>query len=110
MLKNTIFFMNRYPKRKKIISACGSIQKIKILWLMFKIKAINFCRETNVSTDSCSNGCSVSTVRWKTDLVKTSKLDEFPSVANVVMDTTCFGRGSGVMVFMDGLTGQTLYK
>ena len=42
--------------------------------------------------------------------MKPSKLDEFPSVANVVMDTTYFGRGFGVMVFMDGLTGQTLYK
>jgi hypothetical protein len=35
---------------------------------------------------------------------------EFPSVVNVLMDTTYFGRKFGVMVFMDSFTGQVLYK
>lgn len=33
----------------------------------------------------------------------------FPEVANVLMDTTYFGRKLGVMVFKDSITGQVLY-
>ena len=34
----------------------------------------------------------------------------FPSVVNVTMDTTYFGRKFGVMVFRDSITGQYLFK
>lgn len=34
----------------------------------------------------------------------------FPKVANVLMDTTYFGRTFGVMVFKDSLTNQVLHK
>lgn len=34
----------------------------------------------------------------------------FPKLANVLMDTTYFGRSFGVMVFKDSLTGQVMYK
>ena len=34
----------------------------------------------------------------------------FPKVANVLMDTTYFGRTFGVMVFKDSLTNQILHK
>ncbi len=35
---------------------------------------------------------------------------QFSSVANVLMDTTYFGRKLGVMVFKDSIGGQILYK
>jgi hypothetical protein len=38
------------------------------------------------------------------------KRDEFSGVAVVVMDTTYFGRGFGVMVFKNSLDGIVLYK
>ena len=34
----------------------------------------------------------------------------FPSVANVLIDTTYFGKAFGVMVFKDSITGQILFK
>jgi hypothetical protein len=34
----------------------------------------------------------------------------FPKLANVLMDTTYFGRSFGVMVFKDSLTGQVMHK
>ncbi len=55
-------------------------------------------------------GCSVKTVQRKLDTVKTKKECTFSSVANVLMDTTYFGRKLGVMVFKDSLSGQILYK
>ena len=55
-------------------------------------------------------GCSVKTIQRKLDTVKTSKESVFCSVANVLMDTTYFGRKFGVMVFKDSLSGQILYK
>ena len=36
--------------------------------------------------------------------------DEFSGVAVVIMDTTYFGRGFGVMVFKNSLDGIVLYK
>lgn len=44
------------------------------------------------------------------DAVETSKETTFNSVANVLMDTTYFGRTFGVMVFKDSLSGQILHK
>jgi predicted Na+-dependent transporter len=38
------------------------------------------------------------------------KKTSFPSVANVLMDTTYFGRKFGVMVFKDSLSGTILFK
>jgi hypothetical protein len=35
---------------------------------------------------------------------------QFERVVNVLMDTTYFGRGFGVMVFRDSISGQFLYK
>ena len=44
------------------------------------------------------------------DQVSIGKNDHFEKVVNVVMDTTYFGRGFGVMVFKDSISGQFLYK
>ena len=54
--------------------------------------------------------CSTKTVQRKIDVVKVETQSTFPSVANVLMDTTYFGRAFGVMVFKDSLTGQILFK
>ena len=48
-------------------------------------------------------------MRWLDSAVIT-KRDEFSGVAVVVMDTTYFGRGFGVMVFKNSLDGVVLYK
>jgi len=42
--------------------------------------------------------------------VKTERETTFPSTANVLMDTTYFGRSFGVMVFKDSISGQILLK
>jgi hypothetical protein len=55
-------------------------------------------------------GCSARTVQRHIDKAPTLKSSEFPSVVNVLMDTTYFGRKFGVMVFMDSFSGQVLYK
>ncbi|NCX96262.1 MAG: hypothetical protein EBX41_07590 [Chitinophagia bacterium] len=55
-------------------------------------------------------GCSVKTIQRKIDSVQTERQTTFLSVANVVMDTTYFGRKLGVMVFKDSLTGTILLK
>lgn len=44
------------------------------------------------------------------DKVQIIKRKEFSAVAIVVMDTTYFGRGFGVMVFKNSLDGVVLYK
>jgi hypothetical protein len=54
--------------------------------------------------------CSVKTIQRKIDSVKISQSNNFASIANVLMDTTYFGRKFGVMVFKDSLGGQVLYK
>jgi len=54
--------------------------------------------------------CSTKTIQRKIDLVKTECKTTFPSVVNVLMDTTYFGRKFGVMVFKDSITGQILFK
>lgn len=54
--------------------------------------------------------CSTKTIQRKIDLVKTHRKTTFPNIANVLMDTTYFGRNFGVMVFKDSITGQILHK
>jgi DNA-directed RNA polymerase subunit RPC12/RpoP len=54
--------------------------------------------------------CSAKTIQRKIDTVKTKRETVFPSAANVLMDTTYFGRKFGVMVFKDSLSGRFLYK
>ena len=55
-------------------------------------------------------GCSTKTIQRKIDAVITARQTTFPSVVNVLMDTTYFGREFGVMVFKDSISGQVLYK
>ena len=54
--------------------------------------------------------CSVKTIQRQIDKVKTQLQTTFTAVANVLMDTTYFGKKFGVMVFKDSLTGQILFK
>lgn len=56
------------------------------------------------------NDCSLRTIQRHLDKVKPIKLSEYESVANILMDTTYFGRVFGVMVFKDSLSGKILYK
>ena len=54
--------------------------------------------------------CSTKTIIRKLDQSVILKCKEFSSVAVVIMDTTYFGRGFGVMVFKNSLDGVVLYK
>jgi len=54
--------------------------------------------------------CSSKTIQRKLDKVSITKRKDFSSVAVVIMDTTYFGRGFGVMVFKNSLDGVVLYK
>jgi hypothetical protein len=54
--------------------------------------------------------CSAKTIQRRLDKATIYKRDEFSSVAVVIMDTTYFGRGFGVMVFKNSLDGVVLYK
>ena len=54
--------------------------------------------------------CSTKTIQRKLDSVKIQQSETAICVANVLMDTTYFGRKFGVMVFKDSLTGQILFK
>jgi hypothetical protein len=54
--------------------------------------------------------CSIKTIQRKIDTVQAQRQTTFSSVANVLMDTTYFGRKLGVMVFEDSIGGQILYK
>ena len=54
--------------------------------------------------------CSIKTIQRKIDVTKIQYERTFSSVANVLMDTTYFGRKFGVMVFKNSLTGQILFK
>ena len=59
---------------------------------------------------AAKNDCSIKTIQRKLDTISTQKESTFSSVANVLMDTTYFGRKLGVMVFKDSLSGKILYK
>jgi len=55
-------------------------------------------------------GCSVKTIQRKIDEIEVKRQTQFEPAANVLMDTTYFGRGFGVMVFKDSISGQFLFK
>lgn len=55
-------------------------------------------------------GCSTKTIQRKLDTIEAAKESTFSGKANVLMDTTYFGRNFGVMVFKDSLSGQILFK
>jgi len=55
-------------------------------------------------------GCSTKTIQRRLDQALIVKRKEFSGVAVVIMDTTYFGRGFGVMVFKNSLDGVVLYK
>jgi hypothetical protein len=59
---------------------------------------------------SLKYACSIKTIQRRIDAVKITKSNTFPSVVNLLMDTTYFGRKFGVMVFKDALLGQILLK
>ena len=54
--------------------------------------------------------CTTKTIQRKIDTVKVQRQTSFPSVVNVLMDTTFFGRKFDIMVFKDSITGQILFK
>jgi hypothetical protein len=54
--------------------------------------------------------CSTKTIQRLLDKVVIIKRKEFSGVSVVIMDTTYFGRGFGVMVFKNSLDGVVLYK
>jgi hypothetical protein len=54
--------------------------------------------------------CSTKTIQRKLDKASVILRKDFSCVAAVVMDTTCFGRGFGVVVFKNSLDGVVLYK
>ena len=55
-------------------------------------------------------GCSPKTIQRWLDKAVIIKRNDFSGMAVVVMDTTYFGRGFGVMVFKNSLDGVVLYK
>ena len=54
--------------------------------------------------------CSAKTIKRHLDKFEVTPLREFASHANILMDTTYWGKNFGVMVFKDSLTGQILFK
>lgn len=54
--------------------------------------------------------CSLKTIQRRLDNIRPIAVSSFPAHANVIMDTTYFGRNLGVMVFKDSLSGQVLLK
>jgi hypothetical protein len=54
--------------------------------------------------------CSTKTVQRLPDKAFIIKRKEYSSVAVVIMDTTCFGLGFGVMVFRNSPDGVVLFK
>lgn len=55
-------------------------------------------------------GCSARTIQRRIDNYVPGRNSNFENVANVLMDTTYFGRKFGVMVFKDSLSNKILYK
>lgn len=55
-------------------------------------------------------GCSIKTIQRKIDSIQPVANSTFPKIANVLMDTTYFGRKLGLMVFKDSITGSILFK
>jgi hypothetical protein len=54
--------------------------------------------------------CSTKTIQRKIDSIVPNQKTDFPSLVNVLMDTTYFGHCFGVMVFKDSITGSILFK
>jgi hypothetical protein len=54
--------------------------------------------------------CSSKTIQRRLDKYQIINRKEFSCVANVIMDTTYFGRAWGVMVFKNSLDGAVLYR
>lgn len=59
---------------------------------------------------SIKYNCSIKTIQRKIDSYVPPTNSVFVSVANILMDTTYFGRKLGVMVFKDSLSKKILYK
>lgn len=57
-----------------------------------------------------AHGCSERTVRRHLSLVADGLTPFRPAEAVVMMDTTCFGRGFGVSIFLDAGTGKVLRR
>ena len=55
-------------------------------------------------------GCSSKTIQRRLDTIKPIKNTNFNQEANVLMDTTYFGRKFGVMVFKDSISNDILFK
>ena len=55
-------------------------------------------------------GCSWKTIQRCIDKARPHRMEEFSPVANVVMDTTYFGKKLGVMVFKNSLDRKILLK
>jgi hypothetical protein len=55
-------------------------------------------------------GCSTKTIQRRLDSIKIEQREMPICVANVLMDTTYFGRKLGVMIFKDSITSQILFK
>ena len=54
--------------------------------------------------------CSTKTIQRKIDAIAVEKQSTFEPAANVLLDTTYFGRTFGVMVFKDSISGKFLFK
>ena len=57
---------------------------------------------------AAQHGCSCKTIYRHLRKVQVRECYPQPAKANIIMDTTCFGRGFGVMVLMDSISGQAL--
>ncbi|MGO2120036.1 IS256 family transposase, variant Zn-binding type [Psychrobacter sp.] len=53
--------------------------------------------------------CSLNTIQRRLDKVSTQYQIKRPKTANIIMDTTYFGRKFGLMIFMDNTTRTVLY-
>lgn len=58
---------------------------------------------------STKYGCSIKTIQRRLDLVKITYKKSFPSLVNVLMDTTYFGRDFGVVVYKDSLSDAIFF-
>nr|MBK9653278.1 hypothetical protein [Bacteroidota bacterium] len=56
-----------------------------------------------------SNKCSIRTIQRKIDTIQVQFNNDFSNLANVIMDTTYFGRKFGIMVFKNDLAKEILY-
>lgn len=54
--------------------------------------------------------CSIKTIQRRLDKVKIEKNDKEPRKVIILMDTTYWGRGFGIMLFKDALTKENLLK